>query len=1033
MSENVEREYVVHIPLTYDGSKAVPLVFMLHGTSGSGPEFYENIGWKELSEKENFIVVYPSSLRYKIIDEEGPKVTTKWNTPPDATFVLQAGEVGKDDIKFLRKVIDEISNKYLIDAKRIYLNGFSNGGNMAAKCAIEMGDVLAAVCQNASSFSLDTTYILKRKLPILYQVGDKDYGPGNDGPSIPMHLFDSLISTPNLSYRNGKFYEIAHLTQRHFDLQSEHTIEGDSNFALIATYLPKPNTGGYEYKYIIVKNLAHNYPNGVFHPFDAPKLHWNWMKQYELKDTTNVPVGKKVKVVTKIEDVDREYFIHIPAKYDSTKATPVVFFFHGTNQDGNLFYNISGWNEVADTENIIMVYPSALTYCVIDNGVQKMVSKFNAYADGFKFCSGQTIKDDILFVKTIIQQVSTRFNVDDRRIYTVGFSNGSEFSGRCAIELGDMLAACVSSGGGGVYPQDTVLMPKRLLPIMSMTGNRDNGLLENLGIPGGSVPMGFDALYSKHPFLYNVQVDPYIKNFKLDDTKHSTLGDTNFVVASIFNGKQNNPENIFYLVQVKNLEHEYPNGINHALHGATYHWNWMKQYTLEGNASGNSLTVNLGYGDGVYEKDKAVHIWASQQDDKVFTHWSGDVEYLESDIEYHTKVIMPEKNITVTANYATLNVSMRMISLPVKAAERTKNIQLYLPQKDKLKGLVWFLHGTNGNATNMVYDIEVKQMIDRLMTEDYGIIGITSEESEFDLDFDGDGNHRWTYGVDSNLVDFANIRAIRDTLISRGRIDPSTQHVAYGYSAGGAFSEFVVNILNWRAAVNHNASGSDPVSRQAKVPYIVSISENDRHPDVGQAGNAEARMNIQNYYNRNICAALLEHKKAPLHPERFDRSPLISEQQSIAIFNELKNNGKLDADNYFLNFSDALKLDIFANPQKYPVIVNLSNAQKSDLENQIDVLNAEHNVKADFNGYIFEFIENLCSSTATEDVSQGSIHFYPNPSSTKIMFEDVLLYEIFDMNGILMLKGQSNEVVVDGLNPGVYLVRSGNKVAKLIR
>ena len=100
-SEGVEREYVVHVPMTYDGSQPVPLIFMLHGTSGSGPDFYENIGWKELSETENFIVVYPSSLRYKIIDEEGPKVTTKWNTPPDANFVLQPGEVGKDDIKFL--------------------------------------------------------------------------------------------------------------------------------------------------------------------------------------------------------------------------------------------------------------------------------------------------------------------------------------------------------------------------------------------------------------------------------------------------------------------------------------------------------------------------------------------------------------------------------------------------------------------------------------------------------------------------------------------------------------------------------------------------------------------------------------------------------------------------------------------------------------------------------------------------------------------------------------------------------------------
>ena len=78
---------------------------------------------------------------------------------------------------------------------------------------------------------------------------------------------------------------------------------------------------------------------------------------------------------------------------------------------------------------------------------------------------------------------------------------------------------------------------------------------------------------------------------------------------------------------------------------------------------------------------------------------------------------------------------------------------------------------------------------------------------------------------------------------------------------------------------------------------------------------------------------------------------MISEQQSIAIFNEIKNNNNLDANNNFINFSDALSLDIIANPQKYPVIVNLTNAQKAHLANQIDVTNAKHNKKTDFNGY----------------------------------------------------------------------------------
>jgi polyhydroxybutyrate depolymerase len=149
------REYFLHVPASYDGTTNVPLVFMLHGTSGDGEKIADAIGWKDLAEEENFIAVFPSSGRYKIVDEDvEQKTTTKWNHLPDASWSLQPGETALDDITFLRQIIAEVTASYSIDSKRIYLNGFSNGGAMAAKCSVEMSDVLAAVCQNAGSFSL---------------------------------------------------------------------------------------------------------------------------------------------------------------------------------------------------------------------------------------------------------------------------------------------------------------------------------------------------------------------------------------------------------------------------------------------------------------------------------------------------------------------------------------------------------------------------------------------------------------------------------------------------------------------------------------------------------------------------------------------------------------------------------------------------------------------------------------------------------------------------------------------------------------
>ena len=115
---------------------------MLHGTSGNGETYYNAYGWTEpLADVEGFIAVFPSSGRYKIVEDGVNKTTTKWNTPPDADWTFQQGVMGYDDIKFLRKVVDEMRENYNIDRKRIYLNGFSNGGQDGFKCAVEMCDI----------------------------------------------------------------------------------------------------------------------------------------------------------------------------------------------------------------------------------------------------------------------------------------------------------------------------------------------------------------------------------------------------------------------------------------------------------------------------------------------------------------------------------------------------------------------------------------------------------------------------------------------------------------------------------------------------------------------------------------------------------------------------------------------------------------------------------------------------------------------------------------------------------------------------
>ena len=47
-------------------------------------------------------------------------------------------------------------------------------------------------------------------------------------------------------------------------------------------------------------------------------------------------VGKN-RFTTPVDGDTREYYVHVPAKYNANAATPVVFMLHGTSGDGERF------------------------------------------------------------------------------------------------------------------------------------------------------------------------------------------------------------------------------------------------------------------------------------------------------------------------------------------------------------------------------------------------------------------------------------------------------------------------------------------------------------------------------------------------------------------------------------------------------------------------------------------------------------------------------------------------------------------------
>ena len=119
--DNVNRNYLVYIPNSYDSEIDYPLMFLFHGFGGIASQFMNTADMRDLAESKNFIVVYPQGL-------DLASTGSHWNcSNPSAD-----NKSDVDDIGFIENLIDQLLIDYpVIDNKRIYAAGYSNGGFMS--------------------------------------------------------------------------------------------------------------------------------------------------------------------------------------------------------------------------------------------------------------------------------------------------------------------------------------------------------------------------------------------------------------------------------------------------------------------------------------------------------------------------------------------------------------------------------------------------------------------------------------------------------------------------------------------------------------------------------------------------------------------------------------------------------------------------------------------------------------------------------------------------------------------------------------
>jgi len=183
------RRYLLYVPDSYDPSTPTPLVISFHGLAAWPDQMAKISRWNDLADEQGFLVVYPM----------GTGSPLAWRTDGDPGLA--------QEVAFISGLIDQLEGEYHLDPKRIYANGYSQGGAMSFALSCELSERIAAIGSAAGGITLPWDKCSPpRPVPAIVFHGDADPRiPFKGGPSsmfdFPFPRVDDWVQT--LAERNG--------------------------------------------------------------------------------------------------------------------------------------------------------------------------------------------------------------------------------------------------------------------------------------------------------------------------------------------------------------------------------------------------------------------------------------------------------------------------------------------------------------------------------------------------------------------------------------------------------------------------------------------------------------------------------------------------------------------------------------------------------------------------------------------------------------------------------------------------------------
>jgi polyhydroxybutyrate depolymerase len=202
--------------------------------------------------------------------------------------------------------------------------------------------------------------------------------------------------------------------------------------------------------------------------------------------------------VLRHEDIEREFFVHIPrGAILGTAELPVVIAIHGYTSTATGFQAAHGLNRHADEHGYIAVYPQGSHFFAdVGQGGAPLITSWNDLAanqaqtaagphcttDSIHYpcppecgectrCGWTTCYDDVGFLTKLLDATLAEFPIDAERVYLLGVSNGAMMALRLGCERSSRFAAMTAIIGQ--LAPGYACGPEADLPMLHLYGGQD--------------------------------------------------------------------------------------------------------------------------------------------------------------------------------------------------------------------------------------------------------------------------------------------------------------------------------------------------------------------------------------------------------------------------------------------------------------------------------------------------------------------------------------------------------------------------------